>query len=154
MSTKLSRILSSVASRIPATLPIYRPPNSTNTIWPPSATLTDCGAMTANVWKEILSVQSPGVLRYLCLVNGSATSKMFGLRIKIDGATVSELMMTSNSSTARHGITTDIAAFNGAVSTPTLISVPFNTLVVEAASSVTLTAGSSLQYFVDYYLVN
>ncbi len=154
MSTKLSRILSSVAQRIPATLPIYKPPSGSNTIWPTTATLPDCGAMTANVWKEILSIQSPGVLRYLCLVNGTPTSKMFGLRIKIDGVAVSELMMTSNSSTARHGITTDIAAVNGAVSAPTLISVPFNTLTVEAVSTVTLTAGASLQYFADYYLVN
>lgn len=154
MSTTLSRILSSVALRIPATLNLYRPATPTLTVWPTTAVLSDCGAMAPNVWKEIINVQSPGILRYLSLVGGTATSKMWGLRIKIDGVAVAELMMTQNSSTARHGITTDIAAFNGAVSSPTPICVPFNTLSVEAVCTTTLNAGSSLQYFIDYYLVN
>lgn len=153
MATSLSTILSPTLTRPVASLPLYVPPAGSNAIWPPTTVSTDCGAITATVWKEIVNITAPGILRHACVQVGTTTSKRVGMRITIDGISIGELIMTSNSTTAAHGVTTDINAAGNYAQFPYLIGAPFQSLKVEAYSSVTLSAAASCRYFVDYILV-
>lgn len=45
----------------------------------------DPGALTANVWKTVLSLSSGGILHAAAVRHGDATSRTVGIRITIDG---------------------------------------------------------------------
>lgn len=152
--TTLSRILSPLVLRPPAMLNLYQPANPVQQVWPSAAFtgMVDCGALEANVWKEIVNIQAPGVLRFLCAMNASDVTKDIGLRITIDGEPVAETIIESIANHG-HGLSTDIGALTGSLNTPALLTAPFTHLQVHVLSSVALAAGSSLRYLIDYYLV-
>jgi len=152
--TQLSRILSPLVLRPPAMLNLYQPALPNHQVWPSAAFtgMVDCGALDQDVWKEIVNIQAPGILRFLCVMNASEAPKDIGLRITIDGEQVAEDIIEAIS-VHGHGLSTDIGALTGSLNTPALLTAPFTHLQVHVLSSMALSAGNSLHYLLDYYLV-
>jgi len=98
------------------------------------------GAMTADTWKETLSVTGAGVLNFASTQTQNATSRNVGIRITLDGAVV--ISRTSTAVVTTNGI---VLAVGSMVSTDNLNDfkfedIPFNvSMKIEILSSVTET---------------
>jgi hypothetical protein len=73
----------------------------------PTVSPLDPGALTANVWKEVLNINTPGILHGAWVWHGDSTSRTVGIRITIDG--VVAVQYDEPSATAN----TTIGAFAG-----------------------------------------
>lgn len=154
MATRLSRILTPIQLRAPVQIPMYRPQFVSSQIWPNNTQVsTDCGALTANTWKEIVNIQAPGVLQFLALQSGSNTSKNFALRALIDGELAIDFATNGNATHMYNGLSTCPLAMATTSTHFTPLAYPFTNLQIEVMSSVGLSAGNSLKYSLLHYLV-
>lgn len=98
----------------------------------------DPGSLTANVWKEVLNVASPGIFFGALIRNGDVTSRATSIRVTIDGVLVATSAMAVSAGGSNFGATVGcLVASNGA--SPTTVWAPFRTLVIEVRSSDTTT---------------
>jgi hypothetical protein len=99
----------------------------------------DPGSLTANTWKEVLNVASPGIFFAALIRNGDVTSRATSIRVTIDGAVVCTSAMAVSAGGTGFGATVgSLVPSNSAA--PTTVFAPFRTLVVEVRSSDTTTA--------------
>lgn len=107
------------------------------------------GALTAGVFKELVSFNTPGELFTAIVSTRDATSRAISLRIEIDGAVVMErtspAIATANTGYVFVGLTGNSGGAAGQVMTSP-IAVPFNTLRLSVASDLTETDKISLHY--------
>jgi hypothetical protein len=111
------------------------------------------GAMTANTYKELLSVTGAGVITSLTGIVLDATSRTLGLKLVVDGITVFDAV-TDTVTTINKGIT--IAGFvQGATISATFAMTPFipfhSSFAVSLKSSLTET--DKMKLLINYHLV-
>ena len=75
----------------------------------------DPGALTANVWKEVLNVSGAGVLHVAAIRHAGATSQQVGIRAIIDGVTAATIDEASASTNSAAGafVGSDNGVFSG-----------------------------------------
>ena len=117
----------------------------------PAGTVLLSGALTATVYKELVSLSTPGILRLCGIVSEYATSRTLGLKVIIDGVVVFD-EVSSAITTAREGFfAVGNTYFRNQTSTPAATaefeSFGFNSsLSILVKSSITETDKVSLQY--------
>jgi hypothetical protein len=109
--------------------------------------VTLSGAVTANVYKTVLSITGAGVVNYLGARTLNSTAKIASLRVTIDGIVLVDIATTSVNHVNR--ILTAIGYLTHTTATPihylSYNPVAFNSsLLVEIASSVTETDQTQL----------
>lgn len=107
------------------------------------------GALTANVYKEVLAVAGAGVAQVITAMSLDATLRNIGLKVVIDGVTVFDAV-TDNLTTAQKGL----LAVGNKVATANIVnhgSVPFNSSLSVQVKS-TLTESNLVAAVVAYLL--
>lgn len=126
---KLSKL---VTKRLPSAIaiPASITPANVSTLFFPMA----AGSLTAGVWKEVFSLNAPGVLLGAVVVVGGSTSKRVGIRVTIDGVVAGAVQMGSASNNAGSGVSAGMLFGGG--TTPAFGWAPFQTLKVEVWSDI------------------
>jgi hypothetical protein len=108
------------------------------------------GALTANTYKEVLSVSNPGVVYFCAVKTLDATSRTLGLKIVIDSVTVFDAVgaTVAANNAWMYGIGEVLTGGTGQYSSQP-VAVPFKTLSVSIKSSITETDKIALG--VNYY---
>ena len=153
---RLSNIMTSIAGRVPKTIPLFGYSNSVQAIMDMTQPANvDCGTLDANTWKTAYSSSDAGVLLAATIIQNSNTSQTIGMRVYFDDALVGELVVASSNITNR-GITTfpglgsySITPAYGALAP----MYPFNSLRIDVQSSIARTAGSSVSLKVINFTV-
>lgn len=116
--------------------------------------MNDAGTLTATVWKSVLSVTGRGVLRLAGIRQASIGSQSVGIRLTIDGILVRSF---DNATNVNAGAGAVIVGSTASANAPTPIYdlIPFSSgFEIEVRSSIDRTAGSSAQWFTNYYLTS
>lgn len=95
------------------------------------------GALVQNVWKELLAINSPGVLKFCAVHSMTANAQTFGFRIVIDGVVSFDYEFATTTNT--QGVVAVGALATGSSPTIALDRMPFNTLSVQVRSTVAAT---------------
>jgi hypothetical protein len=99
----------------------------------------DPGALTANVWKSVLTVNAPGIFHGALVRHGDGTSRTVGCRVTIDGALVCTIDESTANANSNGGVSVGSAVV-GVSDSPAPVLAPFKTLLVEVRASDTNTA--------------
>ena len=112
---------------------------------------TFTASATPLAWVTVLSLSAPGQLFMAFARQGDAASKRVGLRVTINGIVVATRLRAAASATGGNGVVVGgTLLFDPALVAPVPIGAgaPFNTLLIEAASSVA--SDSACQWGASY----
>lgn len=109
----------------------------------------DPGALTANAWKTVLTVNTPGIFHGALVRHGDATSRTTGCRVTIDGVVACTIDGASAGGFANGGVSVGTPIISGS-NTPGEVFAPFKTLLVEVRASDTNTA---VRFGVNYVVL-
>lgn len=133
---KLSKL---ATKRLPSATSLIIGSSTANTV-PTALAATSAGSLTANVWKEVFNLSSPGVLLGAAVRGGGsgAENKIVGIRVTIDGTVV----VTSEMTAAAGGVSSGawIGMFIGSTTSVSFGWAPFQTLKVEVRSDINTTS--------------
>ena len=141
MAVRISNVLGSPLLRTPAGLNCASAGSVSATGVPLyGGQQVNCGPMTADVWKDLLSVESPGILQYLSIIRNAASNYPYttSLRVFLD-----EVMVVDSSFGSTYAWNEGMAVGRVSSSDERLY-VPFHTLKVQAKISVNAT-GDGIQ---------
>lgn len=105
------------------------------------------GALTANVLKTILEVNSPGVLNFLACWTADATSRTIRIKVTMDGLVVFDNTSSAIATSGSGVIVVGSGAYNGTGADVCIQPLPYTQgLLIEMASSVTETDKTTVGY--------
>ena len=153
---RLSNIMTSIAGRVPKTIPLFGYSNSVQAIMDMTQPANvDCGTLDANTWKTAYSSSDAGVLLAATIMQNSNTSQTIGMRVYFDDVLAGELL-AAVATTSNRGVTTypglgnySVTGAYGSLSP----MYPFNSLRIDVQSSVARSAGTSILLKVTSYSV-
>jgi hypothetical protein len=108
------------------------------------------GALTANVYKEILAVTGSGILQLAGVMSKDASSRTLGIKVVLDGATIVDVVSAAVADSTRSVIPIGLGGGSGTVSQWDRLPF-FTSLSISIKSSLSETDLISAGY--RYYLV-
>ena len=120
-------------------------PTTTGVTVPATVASSAAGALSANTYKEVLNLTTPGILHGVCVRSGGTASKTVGVRVTIDGVVVAVVDLPTAVTSATTGLLAGyILAASGTIAP---CFAPFQTLKVEVRASI---ATSEVLYDATY----